>query len=195
MHRHQLRRRLSRTLVDSDFALAHHVVFLPRLAREQFAALLSTATVALDTFPFGGGVTTLETLAHGTPVLTLPSKQSVPQLGQLRQGPVPLVIMIASLLTPARTKYLPSPPSFSPLVERANAAAGMMRRMDAASNSTLLTQSLVARDVAHFVSLAVRLGIDQKLLKRVGAAIVSGSDILFEAKESVEAWSRFLERV
>ena len=34
----------------------------------------------LDPFPFGGGVTTLESLSVCTPVITLPSRQSVPQL-------------------------------------------------------------------------------------------------------------------
>jgi hypothetical protein len=34
----------------------------------------------LDPFPFGGGVTTLESLSVYTPVITLPSRQSVPQL-------------------------------------------------------------------------------------------------------------------
>ena len=36
--------------------------------------------VMLDPFPFGGGVTTLEALSTCTPVITLPSRQTVPQL-------------------------------------------------------------------------------------------------------------------
>jgi hypothetical protein len=100
VNRHQLRLRLARSLASSDFALAHHVVFLPRLDREQFSALLSAATVALDTFPFGGGVTTLETLALGTPVLTLPSKQNVPQLGELQAWTCPLLSHEASCPCP-----------------------------------------------------------------------------------------------
>ena len=71
----------------------------------------------------------------------------------------------------------------------------MLRRMDSAANSNLLVKSLVARDIPHLVSLAVRLGTDQKALIDVRAAIVSGRDVLFEASESVEAWSRFLARV
>ena len=45
---------------------------IPRRSRIQFIQLMAGADVAMDTFPFGGGVTTLETLAVGTPVVTLP---------------------------------------------------------------------------------------------------------------------------
>jgi len=41
---------------------------------------LAIGDVMLDPFPFGGGVTTLESLSVCTPVITLPSRQSVPQL-------------------------------------------------------------------------------------------------------------------
>ena len=38
------------------------------------------ASVILDPFPFGGGVTTLEAFAMCTPVVTAPNLQSVPHL-------------------------------------------------------------------------------------------------------------------
>ena len=60
--------------------LAQRIVLLPKLGRAEFAALLRLACVALDPYPFGGGVTTLETLAEGTPVVTYPGGQNVPQL-------------------------------------------------------------------------------------------------------------------
>jgi protein O-GlcNAc transferase len=54
-----------------------HVVdrirFLPRRDRAGFMALLASTRVALDTPHFSGGLTSFETLAVGTPVVSLPS--------------------------------------------------------------------------------------------------------------------------
>lgn len=49
---------------------------LPRQPRERFEALLFAADVLLDSFPVSGGVTTLDALARGAPVVTLPAAQS-----------------------------------------------------------------------------------------------------------------------
>jgi protein O-GlcNAc transferase len=46
----------------------------------QFVALIAAADVALDPFPWGGGVSTLDSFAAGTPVITAPSLQTVVQL-------------------------------------------------------------------------------------------------------------------
>jgi predicted O-linked N-acetylglucosamine transferase (SPINDLY family) len=48
--------------------------FPPSLTREKLA-LFEAADVVLDTFPVGIGVTALEVLDMGTPVVTLPSRQ------------------------------------------------------------------------------------------------------------------------
>lgn len=64
-----LRARLALAL-GSDAA---RVLFLDRLDRARFLALLARADVALDTTVFCGGNSTLETLAMGTPVVTLPT--------------------------------------------------------------------------------------------------------------------------
>jgi predicted O-linked N-acetylglucosamine transferase (SPINDLY family) len=45
--------------------------FLPRMPRDDFLQLQSLADVLLDTFPFGGGNTSYEAFAFGTPVVTL----------------------------------------------------------------------------------------------------------------------------
>lgn len=50
------------------------------LSPAEYLILLSIGDVMLDPWPFGGGVTTLESLAVCTPVLTLPTRQTVPQL-------------------------------------------------------------------------------------------------------------------
>jgi len=64
----------------SNFNFHGRVRFLPSLPHPAFLQLLKASSVVLDPFPFGGGVTTLEALAAGTPVVTLPAKQSVVQL-------------------------------------------------------------------------------------------------------------------
>lgn len=66
----RLRRRLARTLPPEAIA---HVRFVPRVAPADFLALLAAADVILDPTVFCGGNTTLEALAMGTPVVTLPS--------------------------------------------------------------------------------------------------------------------------
>ena len=54
--------------------------YRPVAAMEHFLRLGKFASVALDPFPFGGGVTSLEILSTGTPIITLPNATSVLQL-------------------------------------------------------------------------------------------------------------------
>lgn len=63
-----LRQRFSQTL-DSH---SERVIFLPQVPSADFLQLLSLADVMLDPIHFGGGNTTLEALAYGTPIVTLP---------------------------------------------------------------------------------------------------------------------------
>lgn len=102
----QLRARFRRSL--GGFANTRRVLFMPTLPYAEFMALLSFADVILDPYPFGGGVTTLDALALGvyvcclvrwvsryftrrmttvcvggvidSPVVTMPTAQTVPQL-------------------------------------------------------------------------------------------------------------------
>ncbi len=52
--------------------MSKRVHMVPRRARVDFLRLFAAADVVLDSFPFGGGVTTLEALSVGAPVVTLP---------------------------------------------------------------------------------------------------------------------------
>ena len=64
----RLRARFARTLAGVD----DRVTFLPRQDHDDYMRLLALADVCLDSFPFGGGNTTYQALAMGTPVVTLP---------------------------------------------------------------------------------------------------------------------------
>lgn len=60
--------RFQRSMSD----VAHRVKLFQRLGRREFFSLLMLADVVLDTLHFGGGNTTYETLAFGTPIVTMP---------------------------------------------------------------------------------------------------------------------------
>lgn len=61
-------------------ALLSRIVWVSAMTPQEYLHLLAVGDVMLDPFPFGGGVTTLESVAVCTPVVTWPSAQSVPQL-------------------------------------------------------------------------------------------------------------------
>ncbi len=65
----RLRSRFARTLPD----VATRVRFLPRMPWNDLLCAMKCADVVLDTFHFGGGNTTCEALAMGTPVVALPA--------------------------------------------------------------------------------------------------------------------------
>ncbi len=65
-----LMERFQRTMGD----VADRVIMVDRLKPEQFIKLLAVADVMLDPIGFGGGNTTYEALALGTPIVTLPGE-------------------------------------------------------------------------------------------------------------------------
>lgn len=69
-----LRARLAAAFAAEGLDAARHVVFLPYLRPGQYAALNRRADVYLDSIGWSGGNTTLEAVAHGLPVVTLPGR-------------------------------------------------------------------------------------------------------------------------
>ena len=86
MWRKTLETRWSKKSGFSAEMIKKRILWLESLTPQQYLAMLSLGDVMIDPFPFGGGVTTLESLAVCTPVITLPSLQNVPALtaGMLR---------------------------------------------------------------------------------------------------------------
>jgi hypothetical protein len=70
----------SRDVASVASGLLSRIVWLASLTPQEYVTMLAIGDVMLDPFPFGGGVTTLESVAVCTPVVTFPSGQSVPQL-------------------------------------------------------------------------------------------------------------------
>lgn len=68
------REALERRYATALGALASRVRFVPRMRHAHYLALLARADVALDSLPFNGMNTTLESFAMGLPVVTLPTR-------------------------------------------------------------------------------------------------------------------------
>lgn len=67
-----MRARLTAAFAAEGLDAGRHVVFLPYLQPGQYAALNQRADIYLDTIGWSGGNTTLEAVAAGLPVVTLP---------------------------------------------------------------------------------------------------------------------------
>ena len=67
------KKELMRRFLHSMPEVVDRIVFLPHQSESDFLSLIAISDVMLDTYPFGGGNTTYEALATGTPVVTLPT--------------------------------------------------------------------------------------------------------------------------
>jgi protein O-GlcNAc transferase len=67
-----IKQRFSRSLTDSQM---NQIKFIETLQLNDYFALLKNSHVILEPFPFGGGNTVLQSMAAGTPVISLQSNQ------------------------------------------------------------------------------------------------------------------------
>jgi protein O-GlcNAc transferase len=66
------RERLDRAFARFGLAAADHCIVLPRLAPDRFSAAVGQSDVVLDSIGWSGCNSTLESLAHDLPIVTLP---------------------------------------------------------------------------------------------------------------------------
>ena len=124
--------------------------WLPSLSPSEYLILLSVGDVMVDPFPFGGGVTTLESLAVCTPVVTYPGRQTVPELaaGMLRKLALPSSVS-ATLIVNSVEEYVESIGLL--LAERQLQESGNMREEES-GNSTDITSAYIRRELCNRVS-------------------------------------------
>jgi len=70
----RLQQRLARCFHAAGLTLADHVRWLPRATPEQFRKILAVSDVMLDAVRFSGGNTSLDAIAQGLPLVTLPGE-------------------------------------------------------------------------------------------------------------------------
>jgi predicted O-linked N-acetylglucosamine transferase (SPINDLY family) len=80
MWRRTLEQRWIRESGFSEDWVVNRILWLERLNPDQYMVMLALGDLMLDQYPFGGGVTVLEAIGVGTPVITCPSLQTVPSL-------------------------------------------------------------------------------------------------------------------
>ena len=65
---------LKHFFAPEKIAVSTRIIRLPQRSREDFLAILAACDVALDTFGFSGGNTSLDALSVGLPIVTLPGE-------------------------------------------------------------------------------------------------------------------------
>jgi hypothetical protein len=141
----------------------------------------------VDPFPFGGGVTTLEALSVCTPVITVPTAQTVPAL---------TAGMILTMMQSNQTIQASSEDRH--LENNSNNEGGSLlgqliastREEMAATVIRLLKSDLKSRQAAFTNPQAPHTN---ELLS-LRSALCERSSLVFEQRESVNEWAEFLRR-
>jgi hypothetical protein len=139
-------------------------------APSDFMSLLLAADVFLDTAPFGGGITALDALRAGLPIVSLPPAQSI-----IRQVRALFAMMCAATRGAA---------------DAGAAAPG-------AALPCLLQTAGLAANATDYVAKATRLATDRALNRRVRDLLSSeaAQAAVFEDQTAIAEWSRFLRAV
>lgn len=173
----QLKRRLEHQIAKysaKPSVILAKIKFVPMARGDDYFALLRAATLLLDPFPFGGGVTTLEAFAMCRAVVTAPRLQSVVSLARGMRGRPRLVIFFI---------YRPTP--------RGSLFRYRTMNMTAAD-------APIARDAAEAVKLATALSDDAgrrtELEARICETRADPGRSLFSNSNAVDEWAAFLTK-
>jgi CRISPR-associated protein Csy1 len=134
----QFMRRLEGAFTARGLALRERVLMLPQVGHEDYLRINLACDAMLDTLHWSGGNTSLDALACGLPIVTLP--------GSFMRG---------------------------------RQSAGMLRLLG--------VEELIAGDRAGYLAIAGRLARDEGWRRELSARIRAGHDLLFEAREAVDA--------
>ena len=155
--------------------LAARVLFVPRVASSEMPALFRAADAVLDTFPFGGGVTSLQAMAAGVAPVTLPEPGA--WSGQLTLSMYHQLAVAVGGDGAKHSSFRVSGPRDSSVVE----------------NTLGLFEACVARDAVDYAQKAVRLAKDAVLRQQLRAVIREHAQgALFNDKRAAREWARFL---
>lgn len=140
----QLMERLTQT-VGPD--ILDRLVFLPRMPREKLIGLMAAADVMLDPIHFGGGNTSLEAFAVGTPIVTWPG-------GYMRSRVTSAALKamgVEGLIVPTHQAYIDKAVELATNpVERQRVSQQILERCD-----VLFENNDAVRELEVFFKLAV----------------------------------------
>jgi predicted O-linked N-acetylglucosamine transferase (SPINDLY family)/MoaA/NifB/PqqE/SkfB family radical SAM enzyme len=118
----RLRERLAAAFVAAGLDPDRHLIFTPPVPAEEFPALLRAGDVYLDSPRWSGGNTTLEAMAAGLPIVTLP--------GTMMRGRHSAAILLAAgaeaWIAWSADRYVALAASLADPVERARARAAII---------------------------------------------------------------------
>jgi predicted O-linked N-acetylglucosamine transferase (SPINDLY family) len=146
----QFRRRLHRAFARAGLDGGRHVVLLPRLDSGQYQAVNQAADVFLDSIGWSGCNSTLEALACGLPVVTLP--------GALMRGRHSLAILQMMGVTETIARDLDDYVELAVLLGRDRPRRQALRAKVLANLGKVFRDPDCIRSLERFLEAAVRRG-------------------------------------
>jgi hypothetical protein len=143
--------------IDKTYVM-NRIIFLPGMTSRQYLTFIALADVVLDTFPVGGGRSSLEILSVGTPIVVLYPRTSILQL---TAG----MYQAMGLWEPGTD-------------EQGRVTA------DSLSKSKGLLAPLVCADAAAYVRAVVKVGTDRTHQYMLRNAILARNHVLYTDSDS-----------